>query len=202
MGAYEAVERLLYPRSLEFLGGSAIASVLGFLGNEAVAVLRIRAGQKICRAALVADGYHARTDGWTSLSVLLGAFGAWLGYPMADPIVGLGITAAIAPIVWRSAGDVLLRSLDGIEPGVIDNIESSPRSVAGVRDVTQVRARWIGHMRHAEVNITVEPSMSVSDAHRLAVQVHGQTRASVPFLSEVVVHVDPLDESGENYHGS
>lgn len=202
VAAYEAVERLLHPRPLEYLGAVAAASVLGFLGNEAVAVLRIRAGRKIGSAALVADGYHARTDGWTSLAVLLGALGAWLGYPIADPMVGLGITAAISLIVWRSAGEVLLRTLDGIEPGIIEAIESSARSVAGVRDVTQVRARWIGHRRHAEVNITVEPSMSVSDAHHLAVEVHGETRANVPFLSEVVVHVDPLDESGESYHGS
>ncbi len=200
MAAYEAVERLFHPRPLEYLGAIAAASALGFLGNEAVAVLRIRAGRKIGSAALVADGYHARADGWTSLSVLLGALGAWLGHPIADPLVGLGITAAILLIVWRSAGHVLLRALDGIEPGIIESIESSARSVAGVRDVTQVRARWIGHLRHAEVNITVEPSMSVSDGHRLAVEVHAETRAKVPFLSEVVVHVDPLDESGESYH--
>jgi cation diffusion facilitator family transporter len=200
VAAYEAVDRLLHPRPLEYLGAIAAAAVLGFLGNEAVAILRLRAGRRIGSAALVADGYHARTDGWTSLSVLLGALAAWLGYPIADPIVGLGITAAISLIVWQSAGDVLLRTLDGIEPGIIENIETSARSVTGVRDVTQVRARWIGHLRHAEVNITVEPSMSVSDAHHLAVEVHRKTRACVPFLSEVVVHVDPVGESGEGYH--
>ena len=100
------------------LGWLAAAGVIGFLGNEAVAVFRIRIGRQINSAALIADGYHARTDGLTSLAVVLGAFGVWMGYPLADPIIGLIITGSILGIVWQSARAVLTRMLDGVEPQV------------------------------------------------------------------------------------
>jgi divalent metal cation (Fe/Co/Zn/Cd) transporter len=73
-----------------------VASVIGFAGNELVALFRIRVGKQINSAALVADGYHARVDGLTSLAVLFSAFGVWLDYPLADPVIGLLITALIA----------------------------------------------------------------------------------------------------------
>jgi cation diffusion facilitator family transporter len=114
VAAYQAVERLINPQPVGFLWAVAAASLVGFLGNEAVAVFRIRVGREIGSAALVADGYHARTDGWTSLAVLAGAVGVWLGYPLADPIVGLLIAAAILLIVWQSGKAVFTRLLDGV----------------------------------------------------------------------------------------
>ena len=102
VAGYQAVDRLLNPQPVTFLGWLAAAGVLGFFGNEAVAVFRIRVGRQINSAALIADGYHARTDGLTSLAVVLGAFGVWLGFPLADPIVGLIITAMIFMIVGES----------------------------------------------------------------------------------------------------
>src|SRR5215212_4595123 len=115
VAGYQAVERLINPQPVGFLWAVAAASLVGFIGNEAVAVFRIRVGREIGSAALVADGYHARTDGWTSLAVLLGAIGVWLGYPLADPVVGLLIAAAILVIVWQSGKAVFTRLLDGVE---------------------------------------------------------------------------------------
>ncbi|RWF45201.1 MAG: cation transporter, partial [Mesorhizobium sp.] len=89
VAGYEAIDRLFNPQPVRFLGWLAAAGVIGFLGNEAVAVFRIRVGRQINSAALIADGYHARTDGLTSLAVVAGAVGVWLGYPLADPIIGL-----------------------------------------------------------------------------------------------------------------
>lgn len=66
-----------------------MASIIGFLGNEFVALFRIKVGKEIGSAALIAHGYHACVDGWTSLAVLFGALGVWLGYPVADPVIGL-----------------------------------------------------------------------------------------------------------------
>ena len=122
VAGYEAVERLYHPRNVQHLGAVAVASVIGFVGNELVAVFRIRVGKEIGSAALIADGYHARTDGWTSLAVLLGALGVCLGFPKADPIIGLLITVAILGIVWDSARTVLVRMLDGVEPEVLDQV--------------------------------------------------------------------------------
>src|SRR5215207_2956660 len=98
VAGYQAVERLINPQPVVLLWAVAAAALVGFVGNEAVAVFRIRVGRQIGSAALEADGYHARTDGWTSLAVLLGAVGVWLGYPLADPIIGLLIAAAILVI--------------------------------------------------------------------------------------------------------
>jgi len=79
VAGYEAIDRLIHPREVVHLGWLAAAGVIGFLGNEAVAVFRIKVGRQIDSAALIADGYHARTDGLTSLAVVLGALGVWMG---------------------------------------------------------------------------------------------------------------------------
>jgi cation diffusion facilitator family transporter len=132
---YEAVDRLIHPQEISLLWAVAIAGVIGFIGNEAVAVFRLRVGRQIESAALIADGYHARTDGLTSLAVVLGAAGVWLGYPLADPVVGLIITLAIFGIVWQSAKAVFTRLLDGVEPDVVAEIRHAARHVAVVREV-------------------------------------------------------------------
>src|SRR5581483_723435 len=142
VAAYESIDRLLHPIAIGHLGAVMVASIIGFLGNEGVALFRIKVGKEIGSAALVADGYHARVDGWTSLAVLLGALGVYLGYPTADGIVGLLITVAILGIVWQSGKDVFARALDGVDPGVIDEIRYAAGHVAGVASVTEVRARW------------------------------------------------------------
>ena len=200
VAGYQAVERLINPRPVELLGAVAVASLLGFLGNEAVAVFRIRVGRQIDSAALVADGYHARTDGWTSLAVLLGATGVWLGYPMADPIVGLLIAAAILMIVWQSGKMVFARLLDGVDPEVIDEIRHVSSHVEGIEDVAEVRARWLGHRLRAEVNVGVDPTLSVAEGHAVAREVNHRLMHELRYLDLAVVHVDPAQESGEEHH--
>src|ERR1700757_2649132 len=174
VASYESVERFFHPRTVEYLWAVTAAAVIGFLGNEVVAIFRIRIGREIGSAALIADGYHARIDGWTSLAVLLGALGIWLGYPLADPIVGLLITAAIFGVVWKSGKVIFTHLLDGVEPEVIDEIKHAAHHVPGVREVTEVRARWLGHRLHAEVNIAVGSELSAAEGHAIAKEVHHQ----------------------------
>jgi len=200
VAGYQAVERLINPRPIELLGAVAAASLLGFIGNEAVAVFRIRVGRQIGSAALIADGYHARTDGWTSLAVLLGATGVWLGYPMADPIVGLLIAAAILVIVWQSGKMVFTRLLDGVDPEIIEEIRHSASHVEGVEDIAEVRARWLGHRLRAEVNVAVNPALSVEEGHAVAREVNHRLMHELQYLDMAVVHVDPAQESGEEHH--
>ena len=186
---------------MALLWAVAAASIVGFLGNEAVAVFRIRVGREIGSAALVADGYHARTDGWTSLAVLIGAAGVWLGYPLADPVVGLLITVAILVIVWKSGKTVFVRLLDGVEPGVIDEIHHTASRVPGVEDVTEVRARWSGHELHAEINVAVSPELSVAEGHAIAREINHQLVHHLGYLRKAMIHVDPVQETGEEHHG-
>jgi cation diffusion facilitator family transporter len=200
VAGYQAVERLLNPQPVGFLWAVAAASLVGFIGNEAVAVFRIRVGREIGSAALVADGYHARTDGWTSLAVLSGAVGVWLGYPLADPIVGLLIAAAILVIVWQSGKAIFTRLLDGVEPETIEEIRHAASEVPGVEDVSEVRARWLGHRLHAEANIAVDPDLSVAEGHAIAREVNHQLLHHLSYLSGAVIHVDPVQEAGEEHH--
>jgi cation diffusion facilitator family transporter len=200
VAGYQAIERLLNPQPVALLWAVAAASLVGFIGNEAVAVFRIRAGRRIGSAALVADGYHARTDGWTSLAVLIGAIGVWLGFPLADPIVGLLIAAAILGIVWQSGNTVFTRLLDGVDPELIDEIRHAAHHVPGVEDVAEVRARWLGHELYAEVNVAVAPKLSVAEGHGIAREVNHQLLHRLTYLRGAVIHVDPVQASGEEHH--
>ena len=200
VAAYEAISRLVHPQPVFHLGAIVAASIVGFVGNEAVAIFRIRVGRQIGSAALIADGYHARTDGWTSLAVLLGAAGVRLGYPLADPIVGLIITVAILGVIWESVKMIFARMLDGVEPEVIDRIHTIAREVHGVTGVTDVRARWLGHRLRAEVNISVEPEQTVQAAHEIATEVEHQLQHDLPFLSGAIIHLDPGTAAGESRH--
>jgi cation diffusion facilitator family transporter len=142
IAGYESIQRLLHPQDISYLWAVMAASIIGFLGNEAVAIFRIRIGREINSAALIADGDHARVDGWTSLAVLFGAVGVWLGYPLADPIIGLLITAAIFGIVIQSGKSIFFWMLDGADPQVIEELRHAAEHVPQVKEVTEVRARW------------------------------------------------------------
>jgi cation diffusion facilitator family transporter len=200
VAGHQSIQRLLDPQPVSHLWAVVAASIVGFLGNEAVAVFRIRVGREINSAALVADGYHARVDGWTSMAVLFGAVGVWLGYPLADPIVGLVITAAILGIVIQSGKAIFVRMLDGAEPAIVEKIRHAAAHVPQVEGVSEVRARWLGHRLHAELNIAVDPRLTIKQAHAIAGEVRHQLLHRLNYLSLVVIHVDPADQSGESYH--
>jgi cation diffusion facilitator family transporter len=200
VAGYESIQRFFHPQSVSHLWAVVVASVAGFAGNEAVAAFRIRAGREIGSAALVADGYHARADGFTSLAVLFGALGVWLGYPLADPLVGLFITLMIFRIVWDSAKSVFARLLDGVDPEVIDQIRETARQTPRVEEVSEARVRWLGHRLHAELNVAVAPELTVAEGHEIAVAVERRLLESLRFLSHATIHVDPVDASGEGHH--
>src|SRR6476661_3415362 len=103
VAAYETFLKFKDPTGIDNIGFVMVAAIVGFIGNEAVAIFRTRVGNEIGSAALVADGQHARADGLTSLAVLVGVVGVWLGFPLADPLVGILITIAILFIVKDTA---------------------------------------------------------------------------------------------------
>jgi cation diffusion facilitator family transporter len=200
VAGYEVVGRLLQPQPLAHPAAVAGAAIMGFLGNEAVAIFRLRVGRQIHSAALIADGHHARVDGWTSLAALTGAVGTWLGYPIVDPIVGLLITAAIGRIAWQSATLVFARLLDGVDPSIVDELRHGAAHVEGIEAVSEVRARWLGHRLHTEVSVAVRPTLSVSQGHAVAVEVRHQLLHHLPYLENAIIHVDPAHASGEDHH--
>ena len=187
----ESIRRLAEPAPVDFLGWVAAAGVVGFVGNELVAVYRIRVGRRIGSAALLADGLHARTDGLTSLAVVAGAAGVALGFPLADPIVGLLITVAILAILRTAARDIYRRLMDGVDPHLVDAAEAALAAEAGVIAVRSVRMRWIGHRLHAEAELDIDPQTSVTEAHRIAHEAEHALTHAVPKLSSALVHAYP-----------
>jgi cation diffusion facilitator family transporter len=196
--AWAAVGRLLDPRPVAQVPVVAVAALLGFAGNEWVARYRIRVGREIGSAALVADGLHARTDGFTSLAVLLGAGGSALGWRLADPVVGLAITAAIVLVLRDAAREVFRRVLDAVDPALVDRAERAVRQVPGVREVGELRLRWIGHRLRAEVAVVVDGEATVRQAHAIAVEAEHALLHALPRLTAALVHADPAPAPGES----
>jgi cation diffusion facilitator family transporter len=191
IAAIESVRRLIHPVAIEHVGWVAAAGLVGFIGNELVAVYRIRVGRQIGSAALIADGLHARTDGFTSLAVLLGAGGVALGFPLADPIVGLVITIAILAVLRTAVRDVFRRLLDAIDPELVDAAEAALAAEPGVTAVRSVKMRWIGHRIHADAELDIDPATSLADAHRIAHEAEHTLTHAVPKLSSALVHAYP-----------
>ena len=200
VAGYESVRRLFEPEPIEHIGALVVAGLIGFVGNEWVAHYRIRVGRRIGSAALVADGLHARTDGFTSLAVVLGAIGVALGFPLADPIVGLLITIAILAVLRGAAREVYRRLMDAVDPGLVDTAERTLRAVPGVLDVEALRLRWVGHGVRAEAGIVVDPGLSVVEAHAIASEAHHQLLHHVPKLVDALVHTSPAGPEGAAHH--
>ncbi len=198
--AVAAIDRLLHPATVSHLPWVAVAAVIGFVGNEWVARYRIRVGRAIGSAALVADGLHARTDGFTSLAVLIGAAGAALGWRLADPVVGLVITVAILAVLKDAAQEVFRRLMDAVDPALLETAEAAVAGVDGVLEVRRLRMRWIGHHLHAEVTIVVGGELSVRDAHRVAVMAEHALLHAVPRLTTALVHADPAPGGQDDPH--
>ena len=193
----QSIDRIANPQPIDNLGWVAAAAIIGFLGNEAVAIFRTRVGREIGSAALVADGLHARTDGFTSLGVLVGVSGVAIGFPQADPLIGFVIGSAILIVVWNAARDMWYRLMDAVDPAVGRSIAETTTRVPGVLAVHDVTVRWLGHRQRVELNIDVAADLSVVQSHQIAEEVRHDLFHALPALVDVTVHVDP---QGDEYH--
>ena len=189
---WESIDRLFNPRELEHLGVLFTAGVVGFAGNELVALYRIRVGRRIGSAALIADGRHARADGFTSLAVAASAVGVGLGFERADPIAGIIVGIVILRVMWSAARDIYGRLMDAVQPELVDEIESVTTSVEGVLSVNSCQVRWMGHRLRADISIGVDSTLSVGDGHHVGEHVRQTLQANVRFLDEAFVHVDSI----------
>jgi cation diffusion facilitator family transporter len=200
LAGWESYRKLIAPEPLQNLGWVMAAAVIGFLGNELVAIFRIRVGREIGSAALEADGYHARTDGLTSLAVLVGALAVWAGYPIADPVVGLLITLPILLVVRDAAKTVWERLMDAVDPAIVDAVERSAREVSGAQAIHDVRIRWLGHNLEAELYAEVDSQLSTADSHAIGQEIEHKLLHAIPQLERVIVHVDPVSPDGADFH--
>ncbi|MEU6643480.1 cation diffusion facilitator family transporter [Saccharomonospora sp. NPDC046836] len=189
---WESIDAMVNPRPLTNLWWVFAAGVVGFVGNEIVAVYRIRTGRRIGSAALIAEGQHARADGLTSIAVVIGVIGVWLGFERADAIMGLLIGLAILGILISTMRTVFRRLMDGVEPGVIDDMAATAATVDGVLGVDRVRVRWTGHRLEGDAEIAVTGTLTVLEGHRVADRVEHELLHAVPHLESVVVHLHPV----------
>ena len=200
VAGWEAVHRLLHPQPVTQIGWVMAAGLVGFAGNELVARHRIRVGRSIGSAALEADGYHARTDGVTSLGVVAGAVGVLLGWRAADPIFGLAITVAILFVVRNAARDIYRRLMDAVDPALVDQIGAVLATTPGILAVDGVRVRWVGHHLHAEVEVTSDADLSLATAHAIAEEARHHLLHQVRRLSSITIHTSPSRRGGSDPH--
>jgi cation diffusion facilitator family transporter len=200
LAGYEAVRRLIHPATVTNLWAVAVAALVGFAGNEIVARYRVGVGRRIGSAALVADGLHARTDGFTSLAVLLGAGGVAIGWHWADPVVGLAITVAILFVLKDAARQVYRRLMDAVDPALVDQVESVLQATPGVVGIGAARMRWIGHQLRAECEIEVDESSTIVRAHAIAHDAEHRLMHAIPRLAAAVVHAEPSGPSRVEQH--
>ncbi|WP_410622498.1 cation diffusion facilitator family transporter [Amycolatopsis sp. cmx-8-4] len=200
LAAWTAIDRLLNPRDMTEIGWVAGAGLIGFVGNEVVARYRVTVGRQIGSAALVADGLHARTDGFTSLAVLLAAGGSWLGWRWADPIVGLLITVAILSVLYGAAKEVFSRMLDAVDPKLVDTAEKTLAATPGVRGVDTVRLRWVGHTLVAESELDVDPALTLLQAHAIAHDAEHRLIDALPRLTQALIHAHPGGDTAAEHH--
>ena len=193
LAAWEAIDRLRNPRDVRHLGWVMAAAVIGMLGNEAVAAYRIRVGRRIGSASLVADGLHARSDGLTSLAVLVGALGVAAGWEWADPAVGLAISAAILVVLVQARRGVGERLMDAVDPDLVGRAHAVVTGVDGVQEVTELRMRWLGHRLQADVRMTVDRDLDVATGHGIAERAERALMEELSLLSSAIVHVNPCN---------
>lgn len=202
LAIYEAVGKFLQPGELRFAGWAAIAAVAGAGGNEAAARVKIRAGEKIGSAALIAEGKHSRADTLSSLAAFAGILGTAFGFPLADPLAGLLISFLILRLAWEVGRDVLGRLMDAIEPDTVNDIERIARDTPGAEQVHDIRARWLGHAITIELHVSVDGRLPLVDAHAIGESVRARLLTHVPRVTAVIVHVDPLEAYAGQHHSS
>jgi cation diffusion facilitator family transporter len=197
VAGWQAAQRLVDPEPVDHPGWLALAGLIGFAGNELVAVYRIRTGRRIGSAALVADGLHARTDGLTSLAVVGAAVGTIAGWSYADPLIGLAISAAIVNVGRHAARDIYRRLMDHTDPVLGDRVEHQLHHVEGIRGIDRVRLRWIGHQLHVDAEVVLDARLDLTGAHEILEDARHRLFHTIPRLADALLHASPTAVAGD-----
>jgi cation diffusion facilitator family transporter len=200
LAGWAAVDRLMHPGGVRAVGWVVGAGLVGFAGNEIVALYRVRVGRRIGSAALVADGRHARADGATSLAVVAGAVGVAAGWRQADPVAGLLIIIAVLAILKNAARDIYRRLMDSVDPDLVGQVEQLLSGVNGVLEVKSVRIRWVGHVLQAEATVVSDRDLTLGGAHQISEEAHHRLLHQVPRLGQALIHSDPSGQGGDEAH--
>lgn len=187
----ESYRKLVGEHSPSAIGLGLAAAAFGAITNEMVARYKINVGRRINSPPLIADGQHARTDALASVAAFAGLLGVNLGFPEADAIAGLTITAAIAWIAYGASRQVLARLLDAVDPEIISRIAHVAEETPGVIDTGRIQARWAGRSLYVTITVSADAALTLAAAHEVAEAVHHQIIHEFPGVAQVDVHVDP-----------
>ena len=189
---WESINKLINPQPLTNLGWVAVAALIGFVGNELVAVMQIRVGRQIGSEAMVADGLHARTDGLTSLAVLFAAGGVWIGFPLADPIIGIIIGLAIVQITWGAMRAIWFRLMDAVDPELVDTTEAIIAEHPEFKRIERMQMRWLGHQLNGEFALAVDADLTPAKGRELVEHLKHHLEHALPNLGDVTVELIPV----------
>ena len=190
---YESIQRLLNPLPLQNLEWIALASLVGFVGNELVAIMQIRVGRRIGSDAMIADGQHALIDGLTSLAVLIAVIGTLIGLPILDPIVGVVIALAIVGITWNAIKAIWYRMMDAVDPHLVEHVEEHVLALDGVAAIDTLRLRWVGHRMYGVAKLRVAADTSFAACQEIIHAVQHEAGHVIPQLEELTVQLVEAD---------
>jgi len=188
--AFESLGRIISSEGYQGSVPAMAAAVVAVIANLGVSEYKIRVGRRIHSVALETDGLHSRLDALVSAAAFAGLLLAWMGFAIADPLAGIGITIAIVYILAGTVGRLVLRMMDAVDPEVIDQISSAARGVKGVLGVHDVRARWVGRELVAVLHVEVAADAMLAQAHDVAMAVQHEVEHQVPAV-RLDVHMDP-----------
>ncbi len=188
---WESIQKFINPQPIAYPGWIALAAIVGFVGNELVAVMQIRTGRKIGSEAMVADGLHARTDGFTSLAVLVAAAGVWLGAPILDPIIGVLIGIAIVFITRDASVAMWHRLMDAVDPELIETVEQVIREHDEIRAIPRLQMRWLGHRLYAEATLALDPDLTIAQSEAITDHISHHLYHALPTLAEATIATVP-----------
>ncbi|WP_424359966.1 cation diffusion facilitator family transporter [Methanocella sp. MCL-LM] len=196
---YESVLRLFNPVPLDNLVWVAAAAIIGFAGNELAAIIQIRTGKKIGSDAMIANGLHARTDGLTSLAVLVAAIGAFLGYPIVDAIIGILMGIVILFITKDAAKSMWYRLMDAVDPIIVQRAEAIITEHSDVKSVQRLQMRWIGHRLQAEAVIAIDSELNTTQCNEISEHISHHLYHDIPNLAETTIAVVPWNPDGKMF---
>lgn len=172
------------------MGYGLAAAFVGVIANLGVSEYKVRVGRGIGSEALEADGIHSRIDALVSAGAFAGIGLAGLGFTIADPLVGIGISGAIVYIMVGTVKTLYYRMMDAVDPTIIDEITDAAKKVEGVRGVHDVRARWVGRELVATMHVDYNPNATLKAAHAIGIRVEEAVCGEVP-AARLEIHMDP-----------
>lgn len=199
---YDSYLRLQNTENLPIptLGGLLIAGV-SVASKEWIYRYTMRTAKRLNSSLLRANAWHSRTDAISSIAVFIGIIGAHQGYPWLDVLAAMFVALIIARIGWELCLDSLKELVDTAIPEHHRNeIEQTIREVSGINQVTNLRSRQSGGKILLEVQIQVDPRISVSEGHHLGEAVNRTITDKFANISDVIVHIDAEPHNGAQSH--